>query len=310
MSNIRKSVSRLTIFVHIACLLCISLPFTGCNRKDGTEPQTPAETHQAAAAGYDMATSEHADRIRTATNIITADYLETVETFRGNEYVYEVREELKGSADGAKLYIMTVEYVDVSKAMPIPGNNIILFLSKYSSVYYEHDSYILIDIADDTESERTAIRELSSENETPAEKSGHTFTRSADIADIVAATESVFLVMPKEVYVVGATAPTITYTCTVQAAIQGQPEFSEILITFFQDTVTIGEEYLVLLADHRKGGRIYTLSSPYSVFSTESARQIPELKALLEQAQEVTAPNLPTDAETYAAEQSFHADHS
>ena len=63
----------------------------------------------------------------------------------------------------------------------------------------------------------------------------------------------------------------------------------------------------MLLADHHKGGKIYTLSSPYSVLTEEEALQTPELKPLLEHAQEVTAPDLPTENEIYAGEQSFLA---
>ncbi len=288
-------------------LLCLFALFTGCAGSGREEVPPPAETHYSSTGDYDIEKKEHEDTVRNATNIVTANYVETVPSTQSNEYVYEVKEELKGTINSTTFHLITAEYGGDTHAMPITGENAILYLSKSGSVYREHDNYYLMDIAEDTESERRMILEISSEGESAVIGGGHVFTRSEDMADILAVTESIFLVTPKEVYVVGVTAPTTTYTCTVQSAIQGQPEFSEILITFFNDTVTIGERYLVLLADHHKGGKIYTLSSPYSVLTEEEALQTPELKPLLEHAQEVAAPDLPTENEIDAGEQSFLA---
>jgi len=290
-----------TAFWLIACLLCLFLLFTGCSNSTREEYQSPTAI---STGEYDIEPKGHEDTILNATNIVTAKFLETAQSFRGNEYVYEVEEELKGSIDCDTFFLITVEYVEASSAMPVTGENAILFLSKYSSVYNEHDNYILMDIAEDTESERHLITNLSSKSESPNSKSGHVFTRSENFADILAVTDSIFYVTPEEVYASGTTAPTTTYTCTVQASILGQPEFSEILITFFNNTVKVGEQYLVLLADHHEGGRIYTLSSPYSVLTMDEALEIPEVRPLLEKIQDITAPNLPTEDEIYAGEQS------
>ena len=276
----------------------------GCANTIREESYASSEPHNTETGNYETETITHADTVRNATNIVTAQYLETVQAFRGNEYVYEVQEELKGSVGCNSIYLITVEYVEASNAMPVSGENVILFLSKYSSVYYSHDDYIVMDIAEDTEEERSLISALSAENVAETNKSGHVFTRSTNLTDILAVTESIFVVSPKEIYVVGVKAPTTTYSCTVLSAIKGQPEFSEILVTFFNDTVTLGENYVVLLAARQEGGKVYTLSSPYSVLIAEEALETPELKPLLEKAQNVTAPDLPSEDEIHASEQS------
>ena len=207
-----------------------------------------------------------------------------------------MREELKGSAGGGPLHVITSGYVSLPSAMPVSGEDVILFLSGYDSVYQEHVLYILTDIAEDTEAERSLIASLCSGGAPNHDEDGRKFTRSDDIGDILAVTESIFFVRPEEVFVVGTQAPTTTYTCTVLARLRGEPDpaevlgisvdpaFSEILIPFFNDTVTIGGRYLVLLAEHRERSRIYTLSSPYSVVTQEEAALIPELREIMEKA--------------------------
>jgi hypothetical protein len=247
-------------------------------------------------AGLDRIPQSHEDIVLGSTNIVTARYVETVQAFRGDEYVYEVREELKGSAGGEPLHVITSGYVSLPSAMPVSGEDVILFLSGYDSVYQEHVLYILTDIAEDTEDERSLIASLCSGGAPNHDEDGRKFTRSDDIGDILAVTESIFFVRPEEVFVVGTQAPTTTYTCTVLARLRGEPdiyeelglpvdpEFSEILIPFFNDTVTIGGRYLVLLAEHRERSKIYTLSSPYSVMTQEEAALIPELREIMEKA--------------------------
>ena len=247
-------------------------------------------------AGLDRIPQSHEDIVLGSTNIVTARYVETVQAFRGDEYVYEVREELKGSAGGEPLHVITSGYVSLPSAMPVSGEDVILFLSGYDSVYQEHVLYILTDIAEDTEDERSLIASLCSGGAPDAPEAARKFTRSDDIGDILEVTESIFFVRPEEVFVVGTQAPTTTYSCTVLSRLRGEPdpyeemgltvppEFSEILITAFKDSMTVGERYLVLLAEHRDRSKIYTLSSPYSVMTQEEAALFPELRAILEQA--------------------------
>ncbi|MCR5648527.1 MAG: M56 family metallopeptidase, partial [Oscillospiraceae bacterium] len=264
-------------------------------RYPSAEP-TPAPSTEPTPEKPDRIPQSHEDIVLGSTNIVTARYVETVQAFRGDEYVYEVREELKGSAGGGPLHVITSGYVDLPSAMPVSGDDVILFLSGYDSVYQEHVLYILTDIAEDTEAERSLIASLCAGGAPDHDEDGRKFTRSDDIGDILEVTESIFFVRPEEVFVVGTQAPTTTYTCTVLARLRGEPdpaevlgitadpEFSEILIPFFNDTVTIGGRYLVLLAEHRERSKIYTLSSPYSVMTQEEAAQIPELRAILEEA--------------------------
>lgn len=260
------------------------------------EPTTEPEPSPMPDAGPDMDPLTHEDVVLGATNIVTARYVETAQVFRGDEYVYEVREELKGAVGGGTVNVMTVGYVSLPAAMPVSGENVVLFLERYSSVYWEHDVFFLLDIAEDTEAERSLIASLCAGGAPDTAEDGRKFTRSDDIADILAVTESIFFVRPEKVLVVGTQAPTTTYTCTVLSRLRGEPdiyeelglpvdpESSEILIPFFNDTVTIGERYLVLLAEHRERSRIYTLSSPYSAMTQEEAALIPELRAIMEEA--------------------------
>lgn len=281
-------------FLTLLIALALALSLAACAKQPAPAPDaepSPVPTAEptveptpAPNAGPDMIPQSHEDHIRSAANIVTARYVETVQSFRGDEYVYEVREELKGSAGDGPLHVITSEYVILPSAMPVSGENVILFLSGYDSVYQDHVLYTLMDIAEDTEAERELIASLCADVAPDPAGGGRKFTRSDDIEDILEVTESIFFVRPEEVFVVGTQAPTTTYTCTVLSWLRGEPEFSEILITFFNDTVTIGGRYLVLLAEHRERSRIYTLSSPYSVMTQDEAAQIPELRALLEEA--------------------------
>lgn len=290
-------------FLALLIALALALSLAACAKQPA--PATTAEpspvpsaepTPDEPDAGLDRIPQSHEDIVLGSTNIVTARYVETVQAFRGDEYVYEVREELKGSAGGEPLHVITSGYVDLPSAMPVSGEDVILFLSGYDSVYQEHVLYILTDIAEDTEAERSLIASLCAGGAPDHDEDGRKFTRSDDIGDILEVTESIFFVRPEEVFVVGTQAPTTTYTCTVLARLRGEPdpaevlgisadpEFSEILIPFFNDTVTIGGRYLVLLAEHRERSKIYTLSSPYSVMTQAEAAQIPELRAILEEA--------------------------
>ncbi|MBR5113772.1 MAG: PT domain-containing protein [Oscillospiraceae bacterium] len=295
---------RMPIFLIVLALV---LSLAACAKAPSPAPSTEPTAAPTAVpsseptpdepdAGLDRIPQSHEDIVLGSTNIVTARYVETVQAFRGDEYVYEVREELKGSAGGGPLHVITSGYVDLPSAMPVSGDDVILFLSGYDSVYQEHVLYILTDIAEDTEAERSLIASLCAGGAPDTAEDGRIFTRSDDIGDILEVTESIFFVRPEEVFVVGTQAPTTTYTCTVLSRLRGEPdiyeelglpvdpESSEILIPFFNDTVTIGERYLVLLAEHHERSRIYTLSSPYSAMTQEEAALIPELRAILEEA--------------------------
>ena len=63
-------------------------------------------------------------------------------------------------------------------------------------------------------------------------------------------------------------------------------EQGNILITLFNDTVEIGQEYLVLLADATQTAPVYTLAAKNGVYGLEEVENSPVLTALLDTATE------------------------
>ena len=240
--------------------------------------------------------------IAKCTHVIAAKYAGRVPAYCDEELEFIPVEVLKGTVEEPGVHVQAGSAYFQYHKEPEAGEAVILVGNRHTSIYYPHDIYTVGAILKDTPEERERIEEVL-RTAPPVERThyGPEITYSDDMEDILAATGLVFLVEPTAVGDHGVYAPTVLCKCRVLQAYVGQPIYSEINIVFFEDTVAVGNEYLVLV-NQIDDGNIYNLSSRNSVYTLEEAMKIEELRALMESAEPVTAPHPPTDEEILAAE--------
>lgn len=192
-----------------------------------------------------------------------------------------------------------------------PGQSYLLVLERNVSIYYEHDRYnllgdIYIPLANVSNSlmyneslfshaEALSITStqasnidsyigevISASENVGIDYYGSSFTTSEQISDILAGSSCVYTVDVNNLMVEGELNNSETYLCTVTNVYKGElaPEEIEegILIVFFKDSVSAGEEYLVMLNRVDENSRIYTLSSYNSIFSLDNATILSEIE--------------------------------
>ena len=241
------------------------------------------------------------EAISCATHVIEATYVGEYKTKNGIEFIFKPVAEIKGvldSADQALIYVLprTRDSSVIVGEYDVPfreNDEYLLILEKHISVYYEHNVYIQIGrpigSSDYSEWDKsyTYASEIASSNQNEAPSwYGVDFSHSTDLSSVVDFSSNIFVVNIDGIYAESTVAPTTVYYCSVQKTIRGMPvENGNILITFFNGDVEIGEEYLVLLADSTDTAPIYTLSAQKnSVFKMRDAEQIHVLSTLLENA--------------------------
>ena len=233
-----------------------------------------------------------------ATHILDAIYLGENLSSEGVELMFKPLEMIKGNLDEEDISII---YVQPSRksfekeridSFPLLTNNkYMLFLEKNISVYYEHNKYVQIDnmIISSKDSlkwnqyHKLANRLVLAEGGTISNEFGVPFSKSEEITDLIDFSSNIFIVRINSIYAESKIAPTTVYCCSVTKCIKGNPQESgDILITMFNNSVTVGEEYCVLLADATKTAPIYTLSAKKNcVYSLSQAQSIPVFKELL-----------------------------
>ena len=264
----------------------------------------------APASYYDRDTSESTPSegsiedvmIAKCTHVIAAEYAGRVPAYYDEELEFIPVEVLKGTVEEPSVHLQAGSTYFRYNKEPEVGEAVILVGNRHTSIYYPHDIYTVGAILKDTPEERKRI-EAVLRTAPPVERThyGPEITYSDDIEDILAVTGLVFLVEPTVVTDHGVYAPTVFCKCRVLQAYVGQPIYSDINIVFFEDTVAVGNEYLVLV-NQIDNGNIYNLSSRNSVYTVEEAMKIDELRALMGSAEPVTAPQPPTEEEILAAE--------
>ena len=231
--------------------------------------------------------------VSQATHILNAEYLGTETTEYGTELMFRPTTLYKGEIEDEIIYVSL--FLDEDKRQEAnydPGTRYLLFLEKNKSVYYEHDKYVQLGelyIPETEEAWNVYYEEMQTAIETERsvapESYGNEFTNSENIKEILAIANHIFLIEVESVYVESTKAPTTVYECKVKKTILNSPlQEGSIFITFYNDTVEIGSEYVVLLSDATKTAPIYTLASRQGVYTWEEAEQIAELAELLEEA--------------------------
>jgi len=232
------------------------------------------------------------ETIDRATHIIDGEFIGVSETSRFNLLVFRPERAIKGSLDeDAKERIYVVSYSELNKNREPTykeGETYMLCLEKHVSVYYEHDQYVLLE--DLVLNERDELWETYHEKASAAAKDasgiseyGVPFISSEDMEEVLEFSTNILVVRIGDVYAGGASDFTVSHHCSIEKTLKGNSnDTKDIVITFFKNTVNIGEEYVVLLADASDTAPVYTLASrSTSVFPVEEAYVDPALAELL-----------------------------
>lgn len=228
-----------------------------------------------------------------SSHIVDAEYLGV----ENGELLFEVTNTYKGRfEDSDPIYVLPFEDGEETRedAYQI-GSSYMLFLRKYSHVYWEHDYYAQTDCIHMPESdeawekthEETAALLKDSKYSAEVAAVGNPFTTSLVVSDVLKVSENIFVVKIDGIDGVSTVQPTTVYYATVVKTIRNQPANNgEIMLTLFNGTVEVGKEYVVLVNHSSETSLIYTLASKNSVFTVEEAEAIPELKELLKNAKD------------------------
>lgn len=110
------------------------------------------------------------------------------------------------------------------------------------------------------------------------------YTDSAEVNMLLEQSDSVFVVEPESIFSVPDGDITTVYRCKVKMVITGTPNNNgSILIPFFNDTVEIGEKYVVMLNSTGEESEVYALSGINGVFSFQEAQYHSVLGPLMQQ---------------------------
>lgn len=231
--------------------------------------------------------------VSQATHIIEAEYVGDYISEYDHELMFNPVKVLKGQLDtddNSIIYVQSLLEVQKELSEYNKDETYLLFLEKNSSVYYEHDKYVQLgDLqlsSNDSEWQEhykrveTALTDL--KNQAPTSY-GVEYTNSTDMREILSVSKNIFVVKIEEIYAKSTVSPTTVYHSNVTKTIKNTPVDGNILITFFNDTVEIGGEYVVLLADATDTAPVYSLSSKESVYTLEEAYKIPELEELMKE---------------------------
>lgn len=243
--------------------------------------------------------------VSETTHIVDAEFLGFYPRSRSNELVFRVASIYKG-AFAEKNEVIFVQELRSNyrldpgqEAVYEVGQKYMLFLEKYSSVYYEHDKYVQLGQVympetdkdwESTHSETEKI--LSALTGTDSIKDqfsqyGSPYTTSTKIVDALDVADSVFVIRVDSVFDEGLDTSTTAYFCSVTKTVTNTPlNNGNLIIPFFDGTVEVGQEYLVLLCKTGEKSEIYNLASPNSVFTLTEAAQQAELASLVENAAE------------------------
>ncbi|MBQ7064053.1 MAG: hypothetical protein IJM90_04085 [Firmicutes bacterium] len=186
---------------------------------------------------------------------------------------------LPASPDGSDNYVQNGKYM--------------LFLERNQSVYYDYDLFVQLgekalpeqDASWDAYHVKARTIAEQTAAITPAVY-GVPYSKDTELEAVIGFSSNIFVVNVMDVYAESDITSTTVYNCRVTQVIKGEPDPDRsILITLFNDSVRVGEDYLMLLADAAKTEPVYTLSSRQnSVFTIAEAESITSLEQLLQQA--------------------------
>lgn len=283
---------RLLRLIVAALLASLLLAAAGCSSNTA---QSSGKHGQDPPVQTDNTTLEDTEIVVRSTHIIEAEYVGRDP--EGEEFFRPLRV-IKGDAGEKNELWVTAVSEPCEK-----GETYLLFLEKNISVYYEHDKYVSLgdhmisQQSDSWGAYQQLIRDCLRDGDGSADVSyyGVPYIDSSDVAAVAEFSSNIFVVEVENVYGQSSGNPTAVYSCSVVKTIRNTPvtiDSSHILITLFNGTVSIGEQYVVLLGDAADTAPVYTLSSKgASLYAIRDAEAIPVLNELLSQAKDYPAGN-------------------
>lgn len=308
-----KKTLTLFLICAVVCAFFTSLSSDNSENFEDSLP-TPVSANNIQAVKW-----SYEEFAQHSTNIILAKYNETIitEPVKGYpviEYLFSVVSQLKGKIDEDEIFVRVTSRDNapyISTEAFLDRSEQLLLLSKKASVYQPHDYYLLNgnNAADDIGNIDTFADEITAVDLSAQHAPRIDFTRSDNMDDVMSVSENIFEIEITDTYLEGRYAPTTTYRCSVKNVIRGLASSSDILITFFNDTVEVGKSYIVLLPYEDADCKLYSLSSPEkSVYTLKEAAQISQINSVM--ASRSSSGNVPpapkTDAEIFADAQEYY----
>ncbi len=240
------------------------------------------------------------EMVAHATHILDATYLGTYTTEYGTELMFLPTKVYKGdlSEKNQSVIYMTLrgdceacsQSPDDAEGIPFKEDETyLLFLEKNISVYYEHDKYVSLSdmVLASNDAKRDGyynqIEAMIKNDSSSVAMHGLSFTESDNLDEVLEASDNIFVVKIESVIAESTLTPTTVYSCRVQQLVRDASDVpQDIFVPFFNDTVKLGEEYLLLLSAANDTKPVYSLSSRlHSVYAVCDAEAIPELRELL-----------------------------
>ncbi|MCL1822687.1 MAG: hypothetical protein FWG44_00635 [Oscillospiraceae bacterium] len=252
------------------------------------------ELNDSESDGFFYSTSDYIELsfeeiVSGATHILDAEYIGVYPVKREMLLMFKPNRLIKGDVKDNIIHIAFELSIGqgVEDIKYTEGENYLLFIDRNRSVYREHDIYTergadcISSKSEDWEKVHEQTFDLMTKfKNTAPEVYGAEFTFSTSITDILKVSPNIFEVEITEVEAKSMIVPVTSYICTVTEVIQGTSFVPKsIYLSLFNDTVKVGETYIVLLSDS-SANPVYALSSRNSVYTREKALKIPELKAL------------------------------
>lgn len=196
------------------------------------------------------------------------------------EYVYEYQDEYRTGSTNTNYevgneYLFVLEYID-----SVYDSEYIIMSDIYIPFSDDAESTIMsskIDIGDENMSVTAYVEQFKYDSYEEKGALSIGYVDSEDLQEIVRGSKYVLEVKIEEL--LRETEITDIYYCKVMNAITGDPSVDEdgyIMVPFFKDTVSKGEEYILLLNTDADDSLVYCLSSKNSV------RQLSEKSLILE----------------------------
>jgi len=230
--------------------------------------------------------------VQQCTHIVDAECIGFEnDQMEGLQVIFKVKKTYKGDTEENEL-LYVFPFADTAAANKAPyktGEQYMLFLKKRISVYRKHDHYSQIgyiympetDEAWERTHKETVTLLKDSKYSAEVQPLGNAFTTSSAVADAVELAEYIFVVRVDSLDFASDIQPTTSCKCSVTKTIRNTPNnHGNIDVVFFNDTVEIGKEYVVLLMG-RDTSSVYTLASKNSVFTLEEASMQAALAPLL-----------------------------
>ncbi len=318
----------------IIFMLLTSLLLTACNVENSLEtvPEDSKTVDTPTADATIEITNIYSEYlsfercVNASTDIIKGKCVNIIENPDSVEYEFSVTKRLTGEDVKSNIFVYvkknqsvsvisdeTVEYETYELSARLPyqtGSEYYLLLSRYVSVYYDHDRYMVFNStpfipADDISqskmygesilehsnmktltTEKEFLRYISSciENIDKTDRPyyfGKPYTTETDLSAIINEADHVVKVKIQEQAYDGYTVKNKNiYRCTVTDSLKGEIQKDAVIqVTFFPDTVSVGDECILALDDSITNitPKHYNFSSKNSFFSLSDYDSIMEI---------------------------------